>query len=225
MEFMKNEVVNCSKIAERIKELRVSKGLSREKLSNELRNQYGISISTDCLQNYEVVNKNQCRYGKLKGMKIEYLICFADYFGVSTDFILGLTDVRSQKTNIKSINQATGLDETAIKYLMTTKTFSKSTVSDSKFTAEDALAFYSHLISDVRVLETVAFAIDRLASIQNRGLTESEKVVFKDSDEAISFYQYKIQKTLDSFVKGLSKLYKKENGSMDQEGSGKGHGG
>ena len=210
MEFMKNEVVNCPKIAERIKELRGSKGLSREKLSNELRNQYGISISTDSLQNYEVVDKNHCRYGKLKGMKIEYLICFADYFGVSTDFILGLTDVRSQKTNIKSINQATGLDETAIKCLMTTKTFSKSTVSDSKFTGEDALAFYSHLISDARVLETVAFAIDRLAS---------------DSDEAISFYQYKIQKTLDSFVKEWSELYKKKNGSMDQEGSGEGHGG
>ena len=92
MEFMENGIVNCSKIAERIKKLRRSNGLSHEKLSNALRDQYGISISTDSLQNYEVIDKHHCRYGKLKGMKIEYLICFADYFGVSPEYILGLTD-------------------------------------------------------------------------------------------------------------------------------------
>lgn len=156
---------------------------------------------------------------------IDNLVQIARYFGVSADYLLGLTDVKSQKPDIKSINQATGLHETAIKCLMMAKTFSKSTVAGSTFTGQDALMLYSHLISDVRVLETVAFVVDRLVSIQNEGLKESEKDVFKDSDEAISFYQYKIQKTLDNFVKSWLELYKGKNGSTDKEGSGEGHGG
>lgn len=156
---------------------------------------------------------------------IDNLVQIARYFGVSADYLLGLTDVKSQKPDIKSINQATGLHETAIKCLMMAKTFSKSTVAGSTFTGQDALMFYSHLISDVRVLETVAFVVDRLVSIQNEGLKESEKDVFKDSDEATSFYQYKIQKTLDNFVKSWLELYKEKNGSTDKEGSGEGRGG
>ena len=101
----------------------------------------------------------------------------SEYFGVSADYLLGLTDVRSQKTDVKNINRSTGLDESAIKCLMMMKTISKSSLSGSAFTGHNALSFYSHLISNVDVLEEISFDIDRLASIQNRGLTESEEEI------------------------------------------------
>lgn len=160
-----------------------------------------------------------------RGASFRDIAKLAKHYGVSMDWLCGLTEIKSPETEIRGIIQSTGLDDSAIKQLIRMKKCSDSTASFPSDVGHNALSFYSHLISNVDVLEEISFDIDRLASIQNRGLTESEKVVFKNSDEAISFYRYKIQKTLDSFVNGWLELYKEKNGSMDKEGSGKEHGG
>ena len=54
-------------MAERLRELRESHGLSHAKLSSALENQYGINISTDSLMNYEVSNEFHTKAHKNMG--------------------------------------------------------------------------------------------------------------------------------------------------------------
>ena len=52
--------------------------------------------------------------GKQRG--VSYLIVgkLADYYGVSADYLLGLSDTPSKDASIQSVNRITGLDEAAI---------------------------------------------------------------------------------------------------------------
>lgn len=90
MKFGENTFVT----AERLKELRKSRGLSHQKLSNELRARYDIKISKDILIAYE---SPEChaRAGANNGMSARYLRCLADFYGVAADYLLGLDDVSS----------------------------------------------------------------------------------------------------------------------------------
>lgn len=49
----------------------------------------------------------------------ETIVEIANYFSVSTDYLLGITDVKSPNTNTQAICSATGLSEQAICYLQT----------------------------------------------------------------------------------------------------------
>ena len=49
---------------------------------------------------------------------IDNLVQVARFFDVSADYLLGLTDVKSPKADIKSVNKLTGLDESAINQLI-----------------------------------------------------------------------------------------------------------
>ena len=107
-------------MAKRLKQLRVDRGFSHEKLAAELSKQYGIRISKDSLINYEVADPNSERKYPNNGMKIEYLRCLADFFGVSTDYLLGLTDptVTSPNMDERAICNRTGLSSVAVHNLL-----------------------------------------------------------------------------------------------------------
>ena len=46
-------------------------------------------------------------------------ICdIARYFGVTTDYLLGLTDVKTIETNVRAVAEYTGLSEDAIKHYL-----------------------------------------------------------------------------------------------------------
>lgn len=49
--------------------------------------------------------------------RVDKLIKIAEFYGVSVDYLLGLNDVKSTDTNIKSICDYTGLSEAAINNL------------------------------------------------------------------------------------------------------------
>lgn len=104
-------------MAQRLKLLREEKGLSHDRLSKALFDQFGAKISADSLINYEVADPNHSKAGKNKGMRVEYLRVFADFYGVSSDYILGLTDVRKQDLSVRKICEFTGLSEKVITHL------------------------------------------------------------------------------------------------------------
>ena len=105
-------------MAERLKQLRESRGLSHERLSSALSAQYGINISSDSLMNYEVASEFHSKKYKNLGMRVEYLRYFADFYNVSTDYLLGLTDTQSTNEDVQQVCRITGLNEKYIYNLM-----------------------------------------------------------------------------------------------------------
>lgn len=102
-------------MADRLRSLRESKKLSHEKLSKSIFEKYGIKISSDSLMNYEVSREEHSKKYKNLGMRVEYLYCLADFYGVSTDWILGISDVQSPDAELQAVVEYTGIPEDAIK--------------------------------------------------------------------------------------------------------------
>ena len=109
------------KMAKRLKTLREDKELSNAKLADALKQQYGISISKDSLQSYEVsdLNSSKVRDGQLpcSKMNTQYIACISDFYGVSNDYLLGVTDIKDRNQNVREICDSTGLCEWFVNYL------------------------------------------------------------------------------------------------------------
>lgn len=98
--------------AKRLKELRTNynngNGISHEKLAAELNKRYsklenerknnylgslrGEIISAGVLKNYEITDVNHSKFNAGYGMNISYLTMLADFYNVTTDYLLGLSD-------------------------------------------------------------------------------------------------------------------------------------
>ena len=102
------------KMAKRLKAERNKKGLSHAKLSEALQEKYGITISKDSLINYEVSEDTHSKAGSNMAMRVEYLSCFADFYGVSMDYLTGKTDISSPDVNLQAAQIYTGLTERTI---------------------------------------------------------------------------------------------------------------
>ena len=90
----------------RFREL-VDKEKSRESIAKKMTEQ-GLNCNTSTITKH---------YNGDRTISTEYVIKYAKYFGVSTDYLLGLSDVASTDTNTKMINEYTGLSEKAIDVL------------------------------------------------------------------------------------------------------------
>ncbi len=104
-------------IGVRLKELREKRGLSHEKLADELMVKYGNGqtkkpISIDSLKAYEVSDNNHSKFGNQKGMKIENFIMLANFYNVSLDYLLGVENETSH--DMKYICSVTKLTEDAV---------------------------------------------------------------------------------------------------------------
>lgn len=108
-------------LAERLRTLRQDRGLTILGLKAALKEKYGIDISGESLTNYEVKDSNHSKYGKNEGMNVKYLRCFADFYGVSTDYLLGRTETSNPDPKIQEICEYTGLSEHAVSVLHTIK--------------------------------------------------------------------------------------------------------
>lgn len=105
-------------LAERLKELRRNRSLSHEKLRRALAEKYDIEISIDSLKNYEVTEEHHSKATKNLGMRVEYLRCLADFYGVSSDYLLGISDTKSSATSFQEMVDSTGLSEHTITALI-----------------------------------------------------------------------------------------------------------
>ncbi|MBP3479415.1 MAG: helix-turn-helix transcriptional regulator [Oscillospiraceae bacterium] len=84
-------------IAKRLRALRNQKGLSYEALRTGLAEKCGITISVDSLKNYEVITPYTKRSSNNLGMGVKYLQALADFYGVSTDYLLGRTNAPAMR--------------------------------------------------------------------------------------------------------------------------------
>lgn len=109
------------KMAKRLKEEREAKKLSHAGLSNALYEKYGVRIAKDSLINYEVSSEHHTKRFKNNGMRIEYLRYLADFYEVSADWLLGISNTRTRKANVSQIGESTGLSAQAVENLIELK--------------------------------------------------------------------------------------------------------
>lgn len=144
-------------MAERLKKLRLERSLSHVSLSKALKEQFGIEISRDSLMNYEVSDPNSTKAYKNEGMRVEFLRCLAEFYGVSTDYILGLTNDRSsERLTVDDL----GFSDYAIEKLESYSRFHKDYLSgvDMLLQASDFYSFaaFSFRLRDFIRLERSA---------------------------------------------------------------------
>lgn len=103
------------KFGERVKQLRLSAGMTQEQLAER------IWVSKAAISNYELSERNPSP---------ETIIKIAGFFGVSTDYLLGIEDKRNYTIDI------TGLPEEDIRFLQSAVTLLKKKNTKEKSVAE-----------------------------------------------------------------------------------------
>lgn len=98
MDYMDN-------VSKRIVSLREEKGETQQELAN------AIGITRQSLSRYEIAART---------VSVEVLGALAQHFGVSADYLLGLSDVRSVEQDMQTACEVTGLTEKAIENIQST---------------------------------------------------------------------------------------------------------
>lgn len=131
---------------ERLEDLRKEKKLSFEQLSKALAER-GTNISHTNLMYYEINDSEHKLYHRTRSMSIEYLVAFADFYDVSLEYLLGLSD--SRKREYIDISEQLHLCDEAIDNLMALQ------ADDEKFGKGihgKAVDVLNNLLCDVDVL-------------------------------------------------------------------------
>ena len=129
---------------ERLEDLRKEKKLSFEQLSKQLAER-GVSISHTNLKNYEINDPLHPLYGRTRSMSIEYLVAFADFYDVSVEYLLGLSNSRKQEYN--NISEQLGLCDGAIEELIRCKEKSGSEEDPKMYAQQDTAILNDFLTS------------------------------------------------------------------------------
>ena len=129
---------------ERLEDLRKEKKLSFEQLSRQLAER-GVNISHTNLKNYEINAPVHPLYGRPRSMSIEYLVAFADFYDVSVEYLLGLSNSRKQEYN--NISEQLGLCDGAIEELIRCKEKSGSEEDPKMYAQQDTAILNDFLTS------------------------------------------------------------------------------
>lgn len=181
-------------VGKRLKELREERLLSHDKLKDQLKEKYGISVSRDSLMAYEISDETRAKADKLPnmGMRSETLYCLADFYGVSLDYLLGKTDIKSSDTDLRSVCEYTGLTEQAVKNIWS---FCRSSCDADIFSAA---RFISEILESPDLYKSMAFtfqAINATASKRYNALdivkkkgknSQEDQLLLSESEKFIS---------------------------------------
>lgn len=165
--------MNVEKTAKRLKQLREHAKLSHAKLRIALKEKYGIEISEASLKKYEIADKYHINYGNLKGMKIEYLNMFADFYNVSTDYILGRTNSTSVDLTEKVIYENFGLSSKTIKNLKCLWN------EDKKYTS----FVFDYMLSNIDFLKNFSQHLLKYCEYEEESFEAIRKNIFKKNND------------------------------------------
>ena len=129
---------------ERLEDLRKEKKLSFEQLSKQLAER-GVNISHTNLKNYEINDPVHPLYGRTRSMSIEYRVAFADFYDVSVEYLLGLSNSRKQEYH--NISEQLGLCDGAIEELIRCKEDSISEEDPKIYAQQDTAILNDFLTS------------------------------------------------------------------------------
>lgn len=115
------------KVSKRVILLREEKGETQQELAD------AIGITRQSLSRYELA---------MRTVNVDVLAALAQHFGVSSDYLLGLSDVKSTEQDVQTTCEVTGLSEEAVIYLQETQMKKKS---------KQTLHALSEMISDTNL--------------------------------------------------------------------------
>lgn len=177
--------------AKRLKELRTSRKLSHEKLAELLSEKY-TKITANSLKKYEVADENHSDKEKVKGMRIEFLYNLADFYEVSTDYILGKTNIKNPNVTIKEISEKTGLSESTIESLVKLVEISEG--------REIYQPFIDYMVENLDI-STCRLELQKIRDIQNncKEYLLNPSKIEDMSDEEVVLEEIKIKDEYDNF--------------------------
>lgn len=108
----------------RLLSLREARNITQQELAD------AIGITRQSLSHYEMNERT---------VNAETIYQIAEFFGVSADYLLGLTDNMTTHTDLKAVCDYTGLDENAV----------KSIVNFNKNRQENEKAVFNQLLTDI----------------------------------------------------------------------------
>ena len=129
---------------ERLEDLRKEKKLSFEQLSKQLAER-GVNISHTNLKNYEINDPVHPLYGRTRSMSIEYLVAFADFYDVSVEYLLGLSN--SRKREYHDISEQLNLSDGAIEELVRCKENSSNEEEPQMYFTKDTVVLKQSLFA------------------------------------------------------------------------------
>lgn len=100
-----------NEIGLRIARLREEKGLSQQQLTEELE-KYGLKVRRETVTQWE---------NGTRDLKTEYTIKLSEYFNVSADYLLGLSDIPTRNETMQGVHDLTGLSQESIIQLVQLK--------------------------------------------------------------------------------------------------------
>ncbi len=188
---------------ERFKKLRKEANKSQKDLTDKS----ALNISEQTIKNYE--------QGK-RTPDVPTLIRIAEYFNVSTDYLVGLSDIPSRDTNIQAVCEFTGLGETAI-YEILSHTKAVGIINDEEIPITGCNEQFKYILDTLlcskyfwSICEKISFFSTHadepdfnVESIQNNEelLSNPEKLsemYFNkaDSDRACKYLRFEIQEDM-----------------------------
>lgn len=116
-------ISSIDRFAQRLKTLRKERGITQQQLAD------GVGISKGGLSYYENSGRTP---------DISILERFADFFGVTTDYLLGRTNAQTQKAKLQAVCNYTGLSDKSIELLSDLKENSPAQLRVINFLLEQA---------------------------------------------------------------------------------------
>lgn len=151
----------------RIAKLREARGLSQYDLRDELKKK-GLDVRRETITQWE---------NGTRDLKTEYTIKLAEYFQVSTDYILGISDVQTTNTDIKAFCECTGLTESAVSNLIRMQESNTTSVSIKPLSELISSGEIIGICSDIFKLKDLNEEYKR--ATENITLTASEFIEMK----------------------------------------------
>lgn len=116
-------ISSIDRFAQRLKTLRKERGITQQQLAD------GVGISKGGLSYYENSGRTP---------DISILERFADFFGVTTDYLLGRTNAQTQKAKLQAVCNYTGLSDKSVNLLADLKGTSPAQLRVINFLLEQA---------------------------------------------------------------------------------------
>lgn len=134
----------------------------------------------------------------------EGLLSLAESCGVSSDWLLGLSEASDRNETVQQISKCTGLSEFAISILHKMNTISDNGPLPKEY-GKQYIQLYSAFICSFKVMGITQTAIPNILRIKENGLSESEEDIFSSPSEAINFYTFQIQNAILGFLQDYFK--------------------